>query len=38
MAPLLFPNLVLLALIGLWKLSQRLPVAEPAGNPATGVG
>ena len=38
MAPLLFPNLVLLALIGLWKLSQRLPVAEQAGSPATGVG
>ncbi len=34
MAPLLFPNLVLLALIGLWKLFQRLPV----GSAATGVG
>ena len=38
MAPLLFPNLVLLALIGLWKLWQRLPVAEPVGSAATGVG
>lgn len=38
MAPLLFPNLVLLALIGLWKLWQRLPVAEAIGSPATGVG
>ncbi len=34
MAPLLFPNLVLLALIGLWVMSRRLPQAEPAAAPA----
>jgi len=28
MAPLLFPNLVLLALIGLWALKNRLPAAS----------
>ena len=28
MAPLLFPNLVILALIGLWVLGGRLPAAE----------
>jgi hypothetical protein len=28
MAPLLFPNLVLLALIGLWALKDRLPAAS----------
>jgi hypothetical protein len=31
MAPLLFPNLVVLGCIGLWAMSRRLP---PADGPA----
>jgi hypothetical protein len=31
-APLLFPNLALLAGIGMWVLYQKLPVTESAGN------
>jgi hypothetical protein len=35
MAPLLFPNLVLLSFIGLWVLGQRLPdVPDPSPAPA----
>jgi hypothetical protein len=30
MAPLLFPNLVALALIGLWELAAQMPVEPPA--------
>ncbi len=34
LAPLLFPNLVLLAFIGLWVLGSHLPAGdEPAGGP-----
>jgi hypothetical protein len=32
MAPLLFPNLVGLALIGLWALLPHLPEAVPGGS------
>ncbi|HZT83363.1 MAG TPA: hypothetical protein VFA26_24240, partial [Gemmataceae bacterium] len=35
LAPLLFPNLVLLAFIGLWVLGKRLP-AEGQGPADTG--
>jgi hypothetical protein len=38
LAPLLFPNLVLLALIGLWVLRRHLPAADPARSPAPATG
>jgi hypothetical protein len=34
LAPLLFPNLVVLALIGLWTLAQHLPADAPAPEAA----
>ncbi len=38
MAPLLFPNLVLLAFIGLWALARRLPAAEAGSAGLTNLG
>ena len=32
LAPLLFPNLVLLALIGIWPLRRHLPTADPGAR------
>jgi hypothetical protein len=34
LAPMLFPNLALLAFIGLWVLRDHLPAAPSAGVPA----
>ncbi len=38
MAPLLFPNLVLLAFIGLWVMSRHLPQPQPAPSASAARG